>query len=57
MLNKKSSGFAIWNYLPSLYFFAKGYRFYLFLLLNMAQFNTMLIKWCPLIGVTLWHTC
>jgi len=30
MVNKKSAGFATWYYLSALYFFANGYLFYLY---------------------------
>jgi len=41
MVNKNSSGFAIWRYLSALYFFENGYLFYLYFLLEIPLFNAV----------------
>jgi len=48
MVNKNSSGFAIWLYLSVLYFFANSYLFYLFLLFLREHSSTKNFKWCHL---------
>ena len=41
IVNKNSPGFAIWQYLSALYFFANSYLFYPVLLLKITLFNTV----------------
>jgi len=57
MLNKNSSGFAVWYYISALYFFANGYLFYLFFVVKSNAFQYCSnVKWCHLIWATVYKS-